>query len=275
MIDSHCHIDLQVFEQSRSDIIESCRELGIQKLLVPGLGLEQFQGLMSLQQQYNMLDIAIGLHPYFLPDISDSEFEIQLDDLCKLAIKHKSKIIAVGECGLDFSLCAKQAKKEDNITEQPPSFRYSVKRQYSALETQIDLAAELKKPLILHHRRSHNELIKLLKQKQFSHGGVIHAFSGSYQTALIYLDMGFYLGVGGTITYDRAKKTRASIEQIPLCSLLLETDSPDMPLSGFQGEVNTPTQLPLVAKALSELKNIDVTQVIEETTGNYYRLFHS
>jgi TatD DNase family protein len=108
---------------------------------------------------------------------------------------------------------------------------------------------------------------------RFSHGGLIHAFSGSAEVAKTYLDLGFLLGVGGTITYPRAKKTRATIKNIPLEYLMLETDSPDMPLNHFQGQRNTPSQLPLVAEALGELKDVSVDTVKEQTTLNYRHLF--
>ena len=137
---------------------------------------------------------------------------------------------------------------------------------------QIELAIKYHKPLILHHRQSHNELIRLLKQNEFPHGGIIHAFSGSEQIANTYIEMGFMLGVGGTITYPRAKKTRGSIKTIPLEFIVLETDSPDMPLNGFQGEINTPLQLPLVVKELAILKQISEHEVIEQTTRNYNKV---
>ena len=92
--------------------------------------------------------------------------------------------------------------------------------------------------MILHHRKSQNELLQVIKQQQFSQGGILHAFSGSFAQGKAFIDMGFKLGIGGTITYDRAEKTRKAVKQFPLDALVLETDSPSMPLNGFQGQIN-------------------------------------
>jgi TatD DNase family protein len=140
---------------------------------------------------------------------------------------------------------------------------------------QLELAQSLRLPVVLHHRQSHNELIRLIKHHKFSRRGVIHAFSGSYQIAKTYIELGFYLGIGGTITYPRGKKTRDAIADIPLEYLLLETDAPDMPLCGFQGQRNSPTQLPIIAEALATLKHIDVEQVARVTSANYNSLLSS
>ncbi len=255
MIDSHCHIDLDVFNANRTEILKRCIDIGISRILVPGLSVSQFKSLLALSYEYPNLDIALGCHPYFMKgepcQAVVKQNELALNTLAK---KHKDKFIAVGECGLDGNLSL--------------DFDF----QKAMLQMQIELAIKYHKPLILHHRQSHNELIRLLKQNEFPHGGIIHAFSGSEQIANTYIEMGFMLGVGGTITYPRAKKTRGSIKTIPLEFIVLETDSPDMPLNGFQGEINTPLQLPLVVKELAILKQISEHEVIEQTTRNYNKV---
>ncbi len=104
-------------------------------------------------------------------------------------------------------------------------------------------------------------LLQVLKQQKFSQGGILHAFSGSFQQGKAFIDMGFKLGIGGTITYERAEKTRKAVKQFPLEALVLETDSPSMPLNGFQGQINTPAQLPLVLTELAELRGEDPLQI--------------
>jgi TatD DNase family protein len=259
MIDSHCHFDLPAFEDKHERLLDECASQGITRLLVPGLTLEQFNTLKDLTTKFahhpTSIDIALGCHPFFLQELSDNDYQAHVTELNSLAHQHASNIVAIGECGLDGSLHS--------------SFDY----QRKMLDAQIHLATDLKKPLVMHHRQSHNELIRLLKQHKFAFGGVIHAFSGSLQIAQTYIDMGFYLGVGGTITYERAKKTRETIAKLPLSHLLLETDAPDMPLFGYQGQDNSPTQLPLVALSLAMLKNIDVETVISITDKNYHSLF--
>ncbi len=250
MIDSHCHIDLDAFEHDRHQLLNQCREIGVSRLLVLGLTTQQFPTLLSLSEQYPMLDIALGCHPYFLKETQQSLTQVE-SELNDLASKHHKSFVAIGECGLD--------KKID----------IDIDYQSSVLSIQIELAKHLKKPLILHHRHSHNELIKMLKDSQFAFGGILHAFSGSEQIANTYIELGFKLGVGGTITYPRAIKTRSAIKNIDLKHLVLETDSPDMPLNGFQGERNTPLQLPRVAESLSSLKGCPVTDIMEQTSINY------
>lgn len=256
MIDSHCHIDLPAFDADREDVLQACKDTNIEKLLVPGLSIEQFSHLLKLSLHYpQQLDIALGCHPYFLKALNKKDSEGLRKALFDLGFKYKDYIVAIGECGLDGSLALSMAYQE------------------RILAWHIDLASAIGKPLVLHHQKSHNQLIRLLKSKAYELGGVIHAFSGSHELANTYIDMGFKLGVGGTITYPRAVKTIATIKNVPLEHLLIETDSPDMPLKGFQGQRNTPLQTMLVAKALAQLKGISLEEVEKQSTDNYNKLF--
>lgn len=255
MIDSHCHLDLSVFDDDRKQVIERAKRLGLQRCLLPGLSNAQFEMLLSLQNSEPMFDICLGLHPYFLKHQDETHTSQMLTRFNQLAERYKHKIIAIGEAGLDATL--------------EIDFEY----QQHILKAQIATAKGLYKPLILHHRHSHNQLIKILKQTKFAYGGVIHAFSGSEQIAKTYIDMGFVLGVGGTITYQRAKKTRQAIKNLDLKHLLLETDSPDMPVFGKQGQRNEPSSLINIIEALADLKSCSKEEVKQQTTQNYYRLF--
>lgn len=278
MIDSHCHLDLPVFDGKHDAILTNCAKMGISRIMLPGLSLAQFSRLTALQKQfannrpsasdaskgnptdavqakYPVLDIALGLHPYFLSPLNESQAKIQANDLYTLAHKHRGQILAIGECGIDGSL------------------KLDMAYQIDVLRMQIELANSLDLPLILHHRQSHNELIRLLKEVGGKYSGVIHAFSGSEQIANTYIELGFALGVGGTITYERAVKTRSTLAAIPLEHLLLETDAPDMPLFGYQGQTNTPERLPIVAKTLANLKGVDTDTVITTSSTHYQRVF--
>lgn len=271
MIDSHCHFDLSAFNNKREQTLIDCAQAGLTRLLVPGLSIEQFPKLIELSEKLQKIgfstqdshtqialpniDIALGLHPYFMGELSDNELRVQHSQLLQLGDEYKDKIVAIGECGLDANLAI--------------SMRY----QQKVFVQQIELAQSLNKPLVIHHRKSHNELIRLIKDTGFDQGGVIHAFSGSEHIANTYIDLGFKLGVGGTITYERAVKTRHTISQIPLEHLLLETDAPDMPIQGYQGQMNTPARLPLIASALASLSGCDVSELIAQTTINYTNTF--
>lgn len=257
MIDSHCHLDLDAFKDDLPEVVKRFKNIGGQRCLIPGLTLEQFVTIKNLQLDYPLFDICLGLHPYFLKALPTQQQTQQLQQLNDLGDQFKSDIVAIGETGLD------------GVIELDMSY------QIDMLCAQIELAIRLKKPLILHHRQSHNLLIKLLKQYDFSYGGVIHAFSGSEQIALTYINLGFLLGVGGTITYPRAKKTRQTISRIPLEHIVLETDSPDMPINGFQGQRNEPSRLTYVVETLGELKQQTQQDIIRICDDNYGKLFGS
>ena len=255
MIDSHCHIDLESFDNDRDDVLQRAFREGIQRLLVLGLTNQQFPTLLDLRQRYPQIDIALGLHPYFLKSQDDTQTQQMLDELSRLASLHQEHYIAFGEMGLDASL------------------GLDMTYQKRILSYQLRLAEHYNKPVILHHRHSHNQLISVLKAHNYQGGGILHAFSGSYHEGKTYIEMGFLLGVGGTITYARARKTRESITKLPLDRLVIETDSPDMPISGFQGQRNQPSQLPLVVNALAELKKTSSIEIEQQTTKNYLTLF--
>lgn len=255
MIDSHCHIDLPAFDHDRADVIASAIKQGVTRLLVPGLYINQFDTLIALQKQYACLDIAFGFHPYYLQHHCEGEVNANIQVLERYISQYRSHICAIGETGIDTVISVPLAKQIDY------------------LQAQIELSSAFALPLILHHRKSHNEIIRLLKRNNFSQGGVVHAFSGSAEMAKNYADLGFKIGIGGTITYARANKTIKAIKSIGLAHLLLETDAPDMPLYGYQGQRNTPARLPLVADKLASILCIDTAQVVEQTNMNYRMVF--
>ncbi|NMM42311.1 TatD family hydrolase [Pseudoalteromonas arctica] len=232
-IDSHCHFDFAEFDTERVQLMVQCQQLGIETLIVPGVTLAQSHSLISFSQQYSCVRICMGLHPYFMAEHIDDH----LAKLSELALQYRTQLVAIGECGIDRSI--------ENIEKQTQIF-----------EHHIDLANQLELPLIVHHRQSHDLIAQSLKRCKPKYGGVIHAFSGSLQQAQYYIKQGFKLGVGGVITYQRAQKTRSVVAQIAPQHLLLETDAPAMPLAGFQGQINTPLQLPLVFEQLCQLKQI-------------------
>lgn len=249
LFDSHCHLDLPELLPDLELHLASAKAVGVDDFLVPAVQSSAWLPLLALKQRYGFY-IALGVHPWWA---SQSELEA-LSGLEALAAL--PEVCAIGEIGLDFAL-----------DEQS----FALQRQ--CFELQLQLAATLKKPVILHHRKSQNELLQTLKQQQFSQGGILHAFSGSFQQGKAFIDLGFKLGIGGTITYDRAEKTRKAVKQFPLDTLVLETDSPSMPLNGFQGQINTPAQLPLVLEVLAELKGENQHQIAQVLYNNTVQLF--
>jgi TatD DNase family protein len=176
----------------------------------------------------------LGIHPYYV----EQHQEEDLERLAEKLLSRSERCVAVGECGLDYYHSKSNAAKQERFFVQ-----------------QIKLANTYKLPLIVHSRNAHQQIIKLLNQHSTEKKGVIHAFSGSYQQALDYIKLGFYIGVGGTITYPRAKKTRETISRLPLESLVLETDAPDMPIFGQQGQENHPKNLRNILNELILLRS--------------------
>lgn len=256
MIDSHCHFDFEAFDEQRQSLLAQCVDAGIDGLIVPGIEPQQWHDLVALQESYSdaacSLYIATGVHPWWLQKLSLSTAELK-QQLLEFIDSHT--VVAIGECGLDGKLPLP-------LTEQVPF-----------LETQIEVAAAQQLPLILHGYGAHNELLRLLTRYKPDAGGVIHGFSGSLQLAQQYWQLGFYIGVGGTITYERARKTRDTIKAVPLEALLLETDAPDMPLCGEQGQHNTPLNLAVIASELADLKQESLDTVVRQTALNTRQLF--
>ncbi len=251
MIDSHCHLDLPVFNEDWQEVIGAAKQQGVERFLVPGTTVAGWARQTDMSMKSPELDIAFGLHPYFLPDDAESALQ-QLDSLLQQPL---SALVAVGEIGIDATLDT------------------SVKKQQQLFESQLSLASHYQLPVILHHRKSHHLLIESLKRCRFQHGGVVHAFSGSPEVANAYIALGFVIGVGGTITYPRAQKTRQTVASLPLDRILLETDAPDMPLQGRQGKRNSPVFLPEICLALAELKQTPATHIDTVTTNTYNALF--
>ena len=214
--------------------------------MVPGTQASSWLGLLQLSQQYSAILPALGLHPYFLQHFQPQDYAL----LTQLLSQYSDKVVAVGEIGLDY------------VIDIPPA------EQMAIFIQQLQIANDFSLPVILHHRRSHNDLIKVLKQQGFKWGGIIHAFSGSLHEAHTYIELGFKLGVGGVITYPRARKTREVVSQLPLDALVLETDAPDMPPMGHQGLRNSPQNLILILNELSLLRQQSIADIMKQCRHN-------
>ncbi len=239
-IDSHIHLDFSEFDPDRDALVAEARAVGIEAFVVPGVTLKQSEQLADFAASTPGVMAAAGLHPYFMAEHGDGDLAVLSD----WARENRETLVAIGECGLDRSI--------DKI-----------ERQTVLFEGQITLANELALPLIVHHRQSHDLISRSFKRCPPKFGGVIHAFSGSLQQADYYIGLGFKLGVGGVISFDRAQKTRQVMRVLPAESLLLETDAPSMPLSGHQGERNIPIRLLEVFDALLALRDEPADELSE------------
>ncbi|WP_086933524.1 TatD family hydrolase [Agarilytica rhodophyticola] len=255
-IDSHCHFDFAQFDEDRQQVWQECINSGVIAAIVPGVDVSQWRKAASLCQQLEGLYYGAGIHPWWVDEFLNT-YPQGLAALQEKIVREvqSPQCIAIGECGLDKTI------------------NTPFKVQLEIFEYQLKLAYDLNKPVILHSRKAHNELLAILKKVQPARGGVIHGFSGSTELAKQYWSLGCYLGVGGTITYSRANKTRAAIKSMPLESLLLETDAPDMPIMGKQGQRNSPAYIPMIAQALADLKNESLPTIARQTKNNTQNLF--
>lgn len=225
--------------------------VGVSDLIIPAITQASWSGIQSLCTSQPRLHAAYGLHPIYLAEHN----HLHLTDLADFIQENRLEVIAVGECGLDFFL---------------PDL--DVNRQTELFVAQLKLAKQFDLPMIIHARRSVDAVLSCIRRVGGLRG-VVHSFAGSLQQAEQLIAQGFYLGAGGTLTYERAQRLRQVLTAVPLESLLLETDAPDQPDSQWRGQRNTPLRLPVVAEALAELRACSVESIAEVTTANAQYLF--
>lgn len=274
MIDSHCHLDLLASKVNLHTSLESAKAAGLTRIMAPSINPRSWEALQALSEQHSSLlpiDTALGLHPYFLTDskqdntasttdVPEQAVYKNIEQLEAAAATLHPSVKAVGETGIDGHI---------NVP---------LTLQKKVLHAHLKLADTKALPVILHHRKSHHLLLEAFKQAKYQGVGVVHAFSGSVEAAKAYIERGFYLGVGGTITYERAQKTRDTLKYLlehHFDKILLETDAPDMPMYGRQGAPNKPQYLSDVVDVIHELFAISPKQTISVTTHNYLRLFNT
>lgn len=251
-VDTHCHFDFPPFTGNEEQSIERAAQAGVQAIIVPAIEAAYFDRVQDLARQHDALYAALGLHPIAIEHHLDEHID-RLDEILRAPEK---KRVAIGEIGLDLY-------RED------PHFE----RQQTILDAQLRLAKQHDLPVILHSRRTHDKLALHLKRMNLPRTGVVHGFSGSLQQAERFIGLGYRIGVGGTITYPRASKTRDVMAQLPLTALLLETDAPDMPLNGFQGQPNRPEQAARVFDTLCELRSEPADVIADALLNNTRSLF--
>ena len=245
IIDTHCHLDVEEFDSDRDQVIDSCLKAGVDKIVVPAISAPGWDALLSLCARYPQhLFPALGCHPIYID-------QHQEQDLALLQNKaQENRPLAIGEIGLDFYI-------QD----------LDRSRQQEFFEAQITIANDEDLPIIVHVRKAHDQVISTLKKTR-NRGGIIHAFNGSRQQAMQYIDLGFKLGFGGTMTYSHSNKIRKLAKELPMDAIVLETDAPDMTVASHRGERNSPEYLPECLYALAEIRNQPVDQVALATTNN-------
>ena len=254
LIDTHTHLDFPEFDADRARVLANAAARGVERMVVLGVYQANFQRVWDLACADQRLFAAFGLHPVYL-DQHRPEHLTQLREW--LARLHGDpRLCAVGEFGLDYYL--------ENLDKT---------RQQALFEAQLQMACDFGLPALLHVRRSHAQVIATLKRYKPARAGIIHAFAGSYEEAREYIKLGFRLGLGGAGTWPQALRLRKTLPRLPLESIVLETDSPDMAPVMFAGERNSPEHLPEIAQALAEVIGIEVELLAEATSKNACELF--
>jgi TatD DNase family protein len=254
MIDTHCHLDFQDFDQDRDAVLQRCANNGVNRVVVPAVSAASFQRTIDTCNRHSSLELALGLHPIFIQQHQPQHL-IELD---LLITQHRPK--AVGEIGLDFF---EKRLISENLKE----------KQIVFFSKQIIIAKQHDLPLIIHNRKAHDECLQLLAAQPLR-GGIIHAFNGSIQQAEKYIELGFALGFGGMLTFDRSSKLRKLAKQIPLPAIVLETDAPDMTVSQHHGQRNSPEYLHYVQAALANIKGCSLETIAKTTTATAKRVLN-
>jgi TatD DNase family protein len=249
LFDTHCHIDVGEFDADREQVIRHARELGVSRMLVPAVAAATWPGLMETCRRHPGLHPALGLHPVYQSIHEEADLE-RLEEWVA-----RERPVAIGEIGLDFFIHDPQKQE-----------------QIRFFEAQLRIAKQHGLPVVLHVRKAHDQVLQSLK-KIGVNGGTSHAFNGSLQQARQYIDMGFKLGFGGMLTYERSSKLRRLAAELPLSSLVLETDAPDMTVADHHGQRNSPEYLPECLAALAKVKGMPEEEVAAITTENAMAVF--
>ncbi|MFJ4154844.1 TatD family hydrolase [Pseudomonas sp. NPDC089752] len=249
LIDTHTHLDFPDFDADRPRLLANAAARGVERMVVLGVYQGNFQRVWELACSDERIHAALGLHPVYLEQ-HQPEHLVQLREWLE-RLRGDRRLCAVGEFGLDYYL--------EDLDKQ---------RQQLLFESQLQMACDFELPALLHVRRAHAQVIATLKRYRPARAGIIHAFAGSYEEAREYIKLGFRLGLGGAATWPQAVRLRKTLPRLPLESIVLETDSPDMAPVMFAGERNSPEHLPEIAQALAEVMGIDREVLADASSKN-------
>ena len=251
LIDSHAHLDDPKYDQDRESMFQRAQESGVKFIINVGFDLAASRRSVDLAEKYDFIFAAVGIHPHDAQGADEATWV----EIKKLAA-HK-KVVALGEMGLDYyrNLSPKETQRK-------------------VFSTQINLAKELNKPIIVHDREAHGEVMEILKKEKAPETiGVLHCFSGSWEMAQECIKMGFYISIAGPVTFQNAPNLQEIAAKVPLDRLLVETDSPYLTPSPYRGKRNESAHVRLIAEKIASLRQISLEELAEATTSNTRKLF--
>lgn len=251
IFDTHSHYDDEAFNEDREELLSGLQNKGVERLVNVGADIETSRMALELAEKYDFIYAALGVHPSETEGLTEADIDWLRENCCH------EKVVAVGEFGLDYHW-------------QEPA-REIQKKWFLR---QIELAKEVKLPIIIHSREAAAETMEILREtRAYECGGVIHCYSYSPEMAKEYVEMGFYIGIGGVVTFKNAKKCKRTVEEIPIERIVLETDCPYMAPEPNRGTRNDSSQLIYVADKIAELKGMTTEEVIRITTANAEKLY--
>lgn len=251
IFDTHAHYDDEAFDVDRDEMLTQLKEHGIEAVTNVGASMKSCKATLELTRKYPFVYGAVGVHPNETGELSEADMNWLLESAME------EKIVAVGEIGLDYYW-----EEPDHETQKKWFVR------------QLALAEKVKLPIIIHSREAARDTLDIMKAEQAGKlGGVIHCFSYSKEMAREYLNMGFYLGIGGVVTFKNAKKLKEVVEYMPMEQMVLETDCPYLAPVPNRGRRNSSFNLPYVVREISQIKNLPAEQIIQITSENAKRLY--
>ena len=251
IIDTHAHYDDEAFDTDREALLTSMYDGGIEKIVNVCASVGGFQDTVKLMEKYPFIYGAVGIHPDEVGSLNEERFQ-QMKELCKL-----EKVVAVGEIGLDYYW--------DNES-------HDLQKEWFV--RQLNLARELNLPVLIHSREAAADTMEIMKQHGQGLKGVIHCFSYSKEMAAEYVKMGFYIGVGGVVTFKNARKLKETVEEIPLTSIVLETDCPYLAPVPYRGKRNNSAYIKYIAEGIAGIKGVSYEEVVEQTEKNARDLYN-
>lgn len=250
-IDTHCHLDASEFNGKGEQIAQNAKQLGVQSIVVPAVCRANFERVAQLGK---VGGYALGIHPLYVPQASEDDLSFLRTTVGQaMSDPH---FVAMGEIGLDYfvpELCTPEMRE----------------KQIHFFREQLRIARDVGLPVLMHVRRSVDHILKNIRQIKVT-SGIAHAFNGSEQQARMLINSGFKLGFGGAMTYPRALQIRRLASTLPLSSIVLETDAPDMAPHWIHAGQNSPEQLPRIADVLAELRGISIEEIASATNANAF-----
>lgn len=251
IIDTHAHYDDKAFDEDRTEVLESMAGEGIGRIVNIGSSLEACKRTIQLMEQYDFIYGALGIHPTDSGELTESDIE-WIKEMCAL-----EKCVAVGEIGLDY------------YWDEPDR---AIQKKWFV--RQLELAKEVNLPVVIHSRDAAQDTVDIMKaEKAQEIGGVVHCYSYSREMAKTFLDMGFYFGIGGVVTFNNGRKLKEVVEYLPMDRIVLETDSPYLAPVPFRGKRNDSRKLIHVVEQIANIKGISLEEVQQTTTQNAHNLY--